>query len=416
MKQSFLFGLLFLFLINLSTAQVNRISRDSIDPNLERKVYAFAFNTFSACENGSLPKLTSEHATETFKSKYNSQNVSSFNCKEINEVYGQLIKINLVEIVKDGTRLIFRYMPKYEKIDRKTEIRVYVNQKNKFIGIISKPYWFKKLYDWKQNAPFIKVNVDTINKKYIESTFDFANSTYECQNNYLELSEKIATKRLTKSLTDFKIAKSCNESYNELGKLVELNLAEVLTDNETRIVYRYKSKYSKSNDVFEILVVSNMENKFDGIFRRKWFDKFYEWNETPAVKRIELDALKKEDIQRTTDFVFSSFNCDKYKFMNLDEEIASKELILFLTDEELLKNCGQREKEIGKLVDFNLIEVLTDEGNRILYRFKSRFTKSEKLYEILVTCDLNNRFIGIFRRNWFDEFYELYQEPKENKK
>ena len=126
--------------------------------------------------------------------------------------------------------------------------------------------------------------------------------------------------------------------------------------------------------------------------------------------------MKKEDIKRAYDFVFSTFNCDKNKFMNLTDEIATKGMILFLTDEELIKNCEQREKELGKLNKFTLYEVLTDKENRVLYRYKSKFYKSDNSYEILLTCDLNNRFIGIFRRDWFDKFYELNQEPKRIKK
>lgn len=274
-------------LINFSTAQVQKVDKDSISADLIYKTYSFAFNTYNACENGNFPKLTSQNATETFKKSYNSQLVASLNCENINKVYGQLIKINLAEIVKDGSNLIFRYKPKYEKIDRATEIRVYVNQENKFNGIISKPYWYAKLYDWSENAPFIKLNLDTIKQKYIDGAFTFASKTYTCENDYLELSEEIATKRLTKSLTDEKITKSCIESNNELGKLVELKLVEVLTDNETRIVYRHKSKYSKSNEIFEIVVISNIENKFDGIIRRKWFDKFYEINQEPKENEKE---------------------------------------------------------------------------------------------------------------------------------
>ncbi|MEZ4841912.1 MAG: hypothetical protein R2821_10510 [Flavobacteriaceae bacterium] len=285
MKQTFFINLLFLVIINFSTAQVKEVDKDSIDSALVTKTYKFAFNTYNACENGNFPILNTEIATERFIKTYNSQKMISY-CESIYNAYGKLTKISLSEILNNNSNLILRYKAKYERIERFTEIRVYINKQNRFSGITSKPYW-----------------------------------------------------------------------YNE----------------------------------------------------------YYEWNENPTFKRVKLDSLEKDDIKRASDFVFSTFNCDKDKFMNLTDEIATKGMILFLTDEELLKNCEQRERELGKLIEFKLSEVLTDEENRILYRYKSKFYKSDKSYEILVTCDLNNRFMGIFRRDWFDEFYELNQEPKTNK-
>jgi len=285
MKQSFFLNLLFLVVINFSTAQVKEINKDSIDSDLVSKAYRFVFNTYNACEHGNFPILNSEIATERFMKSYNSQKMIS-HCESIYKAYGKLTKISLSEILNYNSNIIFRYKAKYERIERFTEIRVYLNKENKFSGIISKPYWY---------------------------------------------------------------------------------------------------------------------------------NKFYKWNENGTITRIKLDSLKKDNIQKTSDFVFSSFNCDKEKFIKLTEENATKGLILSLSNKKLIEACEKREKELGKLVEFNLSEVLTDKENRILYRYKSKFYKSDKSYEILVTCDLKNRFMGIFRRDWFDEFYELNQEPKTNK-
>ena len=208
MKQTFFLNLLFLVIINFSTAQVKEVNKDSIDSALVTETYKFAFNTYNACENGNFPILNTEIATERFIKTYNSQKMISY-CESIYNAYGKLTKISLSKILNSNSNLIFRYKAKYERIERFTEIRVYINKENRFSGITSKPYW-----------------------------------------------------------------------YNE----------------------------------------------------------YYKWNENPTLEKVKLDSLKKEDIKRAYDFVFSTFNCDKNKFMNLTDEIATKGMILFLTDEELIKN------------------------------------------------------------------------------
>ena len=74
----------------------------------------------------------------------------------------------------------------------------------------------------------------------------------------------------------------CESIYNEFGSLENIKLNEVLSDN-VRTIYRYKAKYNKTEDILEIIVVANIENKFIGnVLIGKWRDVYVDF--TPEKK------------------------------------------------------------------------------------------------------------------------------------
>lgn len=197
----------------------------------------------------------------------------------ISNKYGSLLKVELIEVLKDEKKnIIFRHKAYYEKTDDIAEIRVCLNPDNKFDEIIFKPIWFDKYYKPNEKPPLNRIESDSIHKS---NAFEFANRTFsDCtKNNFLKLTQANATRRLSNSLTIEKLQSTCENLTKEFGVLLDFNLVEILSDNY-RIIYRYKAKYTKTNDFLEFRVYTNMEHKFAGIWcEDKWFDKFYESNE-----------------------------------------------------------------------------------------------------------------------------------------
>lgn len=260
------------------TAQLKQIPLDSIAISIKQNTETFAFRTYNSCQSNQLPKLNNKNATQNFIEKYKSEKVF-LNCTEINKKSGKLKKLHLQEVLKDSaSNYIFRFKAFYEKTEEVREIRVYTNSEFKFDGIIHNPWYYNKYYKFGEKAIFYKLNLDTLNKKYIANAYEFADKTFRnCQEgNFLKLTQENATKRLENSLTTEKLVKACNEVYSKFGNLISLDLFEVLSDGY-RIIYRYKAKYKKVANFREIVIMTNLEHKFGAIYiNDNWNDTFKE--------------------------------------------------------------------------------------------------------------------------------------------
>jgi hypothetical protein len=274
--------LLFVFSSQLS-AQIEVINKDKLDAGLLNRIHEFVYETFSDCHLGKIPKLNSKTATTNFLAAHkDSEKVKSY-CEEVYEIFGSLINISLIEILTVKSNTFFRYKAEYEKIDRYTEIRVSINENGQYNSLILKPYWFDSFYRGDNNAPFRKVSFDSIETKYIDRATDLLKSVYNsCESsNFLKLTDEIATRRLINSLTDKKIIESCKTRNDDLGQLIDYELIEIMTDDQSRYIYRFKAEFSKLNYQFEIVVSTNLQSKLSGISERKWHKKFYDLNKEP---------------------------------------------------------------------------------------------------------------------------------------
>lgn len=69
----------------------------------------------------------------------------------------------------------------------------------------------------------------------------------------------------------------CESIYKEFGSLENIKLSEVLSDG-VRTIYRYKAEYEKLDDIIEIIVLTNIENKFIGnVLIGKWRDVYVDF-------------------------------------------------------------------------------------------------------------------------------------------
>ena len=275
-----LFIVLLIFCSQNSVCQLKKVSIDLIEKSILKRTQTFAFKTYNAYDEKSLPKLSASIATkrtlELYKYKIFAEQLGAISNK-----YGSLLKVELIEALKtEKLNFILRYKAYYSMTDYIPEIRVYLNSEYKIDGIIFKSVWFDEYYTQYGMPPLNKIEIDSIHKS---NAYEFANRTFkDCsKNDFLKLTTANASKGLANSLTIQKLQSSCEQLTKEFGEVAEFNLVEILSDNY-RIIYRYKAKYTKTNDLLEFRVYTNMEHKFTGIWcEDNWLDKFYEDKQTP---------------------------------------------------------------------------------------------------------------------------------------
>jgi len=115
---------------------------------------------------------------------------------------------------------------------------------------------------------------------YIQKATEFAKSQFEsCKTqNYIPITKDIAEPWLVRNLTVEVTKKSCEEINEKYGDLINLKIEQTLVYKKNYI-YRFKAKYSKTNEYCEIRVSSNLDHKFTGlIFKRLWTDVYTKFN------------------------------------------------------------------------------------------------------------------------------------------
>jgi hypothetical protein len=272
--------ILFLFFCQNSACQLKKVSIDSIEKSILKRTKSFAFDTYNAQQEKSLPKLSKSIATKRALELYKYKNFSE-QITAISETYGSLLKVDFIEELKNDklNYFIFRFKAYYKLTDNIAEIRVYLNSENKIDGITFRQIWYDKYYKENEMPPLNSIEIDSIHKA---KAYEFANRTFkDCsKGDFLKLTTDNAVTGLMKVLTIQKLKNSCEKLTKEFGNVIDFNLVEILSDNH-RIIYRYKAKYTKTQSFLEFKVYTNMEHKFTGIWcEDKWLDKFYEIDKT----------------------------------------------------------------------------------------------------------------------------------------
>ena len=115
---------------------------------------------------------------------------------------------------------------------------------------------------------------------YIQKATEFAKSQFEsCKTqNYIPITKDIAEPWLVRNLTVEVTKKSCAEINEKYGDLINLKIEQTLFYKK-KYIYRFKAKYSKTNEYCEIRVYSNLDHKFTGlIFKRLWTNVYTKFN------------------------------------------------------------------------------------------------------------------------------------------
>ena len=126
--------------------------------------------------------------------------------------------------------------------------------------------------------------IDTVAESEIKSAYDFAYQTFmNCDTyEFPKLTSENATERLVKlwDTEKQKVVETCDKYNSTYGKLIKLNLSEILSDKTGYKYFRYKATFSETKNIAEIRVYTNSDNKFDGIIiKPKWSNEYSEWNE-----------------------------------------------------------------------------------------------------------------------------------------
>ena len=129
-----------------------------------------------------------------------------------------------------------------------------------------------------------KLAIDTVAEIEKKSAYDFAYQTFTNCDTYEfpELTTENATERLVKlwKTDKSKVIEICDSYNSAYGKLLEIKISEILTNKTGNKFFRYKATFSKTENIAEIRVYTNSENKFDGIIIfAKWTDKYSEYKE-----------------------------------------------------------------------------------------------------------------------------------------
>ena len=88
--------ILFLFFCQNSACQLKKVSIDSIEKSLLKRTKSFAFDTYNAQQEKSLPKLSKSIATKRALELYKYKNFSE-QISAISETYGSLLKVDFIE-------------------------------------------------------------------------------------------------------------------------------------------------------------------------------------------------------------------------------------------------------------------------------------------------------------------------------
>ena len=134
------------------------------------------------------------------------------------------------------------------------------------------------------NSKKNKLAIDSVAEIEKKAAYDFAYHTFmNCETyDFPKLTSENATERLVRLWkTDRnKVIETCNNYNSAYGKLLKIKLSEILTNNTGNKFFRYKATFSKTENIAEIRIYTNSENKFDGIIIfAKWTDKYSEYKE-----------------------------------------------------------------------------------------------------------------------------------------
>lgn len=271
--------LLVCFLVSLKlSAQFEVVSSESIPTTILHLSKSFAFDFYNFSKPKNFTKFITENGNLHFLKNYNIESQNYYS-NVVYKEYGNITKVVLHEILKDSkSNYILRYKGYYDKKHDISEIRIDLNCQYKFSGIILYPWFILKFIEHPKGLTLEKISIDTLSKDQLEKSYEFAYKSFRCNSSdFMKLTSENAILSLRNWSTIENMNSRCESIYNEFGSLDNIKLSEVLSDG-VRTIYRYKSKYDKTEDILEIIVLSNIENKFIGnVLIGKWRDVYVDF-------------------------------------------------------------------------------------------------------------------------------------------
>lgn len=259
-------------------AQYSIVSSDSIPVAILNKSKSFAFDFYNFSKSKNFTKFITENGNLNFLRNYIIEEQNNYS-KTIYDEYGNITKVVLHEVLKDTkSNYLLRYKGYYDKKDNISEIRIFTNSEFKFTNILLYPWFINKFIEFPKKLNLEKLSIDSFNREELERVHEFAYKSFRCNSaNFPKLTTENAVKKWRNWSTNENMNLRCESIYDSYGSLKNIKLHDVLSDG-VRTIYRYKAEYDKTDDIMEIIVLTNVENKFIGsIFIGSWRDEYVDF-------------------------------------------------------------------------------------------------------------------------------------------
>jgi hypothetical protein len=125
-----------------------------------------------------------------------------------------------------------------------------------------------------------------------------------------------------------------------------------------------------------------------------------------TYRRRPLDQIAPTEKQRVYNFGKRNFeSCITRQFIQISKKEAT-DYLASLKLEEMQHMCDWLDKQNGKFIDMQLIEVIdeTYKRNCLVYRYKANFERNEVQNEIRIWVNRDGKFSGLIIRPWKDEY------------
>lgn len=235
------------------------------------------------------PILNPRNSKASFRTRFKEYDVVKQSI-ETEKNYGIVTELKLIKIqqIENSKQKVFRYKYRRTYFDRDFEMRVFLNEKNKIIGLITMPFWSDKFYKWNEKPVIKSLDTSLLQINFKKNNFDLAFRSYnKCHiDEFHELNEENTTYRSLKSDWKKRWLKECDSIKVKNGNVSNLKFQEFLTDSLSQNIYRYKVNFSKLEKPSEIRIYSSLTDKYTGIFVIDiWYDKYYDFKKAVEKSR-----------------------------------------------------------------------------------------------------------------------------------
>ena len=258
----------------------------SQDKNI--KVYNFVNKLLTNCSE--VPKLTSKNATSSFRKYYDNGKLSNY-CRWSTERYGEVTNITLQEVLLRNNKEVYRYKVKRDKADWFFEIRIFLDDKDKFYSINSKSYWSDTFYAWGEDPKYVATDTTTIDQAILKQNHEFAFKSYNiCEaSEIFDVNETNGIYRSIRKGWKKEMLEECQSIKTTHGNFKNLEFQQYLTDSVSGKIYRYKVQFDKLKQPSEIRIYSRLNDKYSGIFVIDvWYDTYVSLKKAREKSKNEL--------------------------------------------------------------------------------------------------------------------------------
>lgn len=125
---------------------------------------------------------------------------------------------------------------------------------------------------------------------------------------------------------------------------------------------------------------------------------------TPKIEKVETPAeisnFQKERAYELGKRVLNTCNTSKFKPFTTNE--ATDKVIQNTTLERLSSTCSKYLIKYGKFEDIKLVEVIRNDDNSLVFRYKANYQRKYTQKELQVTLDSDNKVSAIKSTDWSD--------------